>query len=338
MLHAALVQHAADRAATATAAVTESDIPPTTTQSQPMLNSTTSLPIVETTIPQAEIPMSTSQPIPQASTIPVDVSTSSAPAPTASSSGPTWTAYDIDTDTLSRKLSRHKYHRPLDFLTDIDHIKSNADKLGDVDRQTKIAELVSHAYLHVAEFDPRWGPEFEAYAERMKVRREERDKERAKEKGKEKEDVVGEGVEGEEQREQNLKRRREDGDVDMANNDEQPGKRVRVDEPIQNDEAPSRQVAPIVNVTATQNAATVPPPQPRVYPEFVVPLDKLANLTQALRTRTADFSVEDMEQLRAGLFDRIWKKRADWDRGGLIDELSAFLAKMVRSVRARQST
>lgn len=274
-------------------------------------------------------------------------------------SGPDWTPYDIDTDILSRKLAKHKYHRPSDFLADIDKIKANADRLGDVDRQTKIAELVSHAYLHVAEFDPRWGPEFDAYAERMRVRKAEKERARA---DKERQ-VDGIAVPEDAAVDSGTavaivdpdagmgdaamigqKRPRQDvaGDVEMDSTIEQPEKRARLgdaDRPAaKGPPFPAQMPTPAPADNTATVTSTVPAPQPRAYPPFIVPLDKLEAFTQALRVDTDGWTVEQLEQLRAGIFDRIWKKRAEWDRSGLIDDLASFLSKMSRNIGQRAST
>lgn len=59
--------------------------------------------------------------------------------------------------------------------------------------------------------------------------------------------------------------------------------------------------------------ATVPPPRV-IYPPFVLPSDSLLNLQTRLVHGTSRFTIEELEQLRAACFDKIWRHRADWDR------------------------
>jgi hypothetical protein len=234
----------------------------------------------------------------------------------------------------------------------VDKIKANADKLGDVDRQTKVAELVSHAYLHVAEFDPRWMPEFDAYAERMKKRREDRDTLRSKENdgddGEKEVEVVDKGK----------KRAREDGeDVEMADGvqDGHAEKRVRVEGEGATSTQTSMAETPAIAVetqvsnlsgSASESVPSVPAPmagpssQPvspaPVYPDFVLPADKFRMLREALTRDTKSFTIEELEQLRAGLFGRVWKARGEWDREQLIVDCTRFLEKTTRGVSGRR--
>lgn len=258
---------------------------------------------------------------------------------------PDWTPNQVDTDTLARRLAKFKYHCPADFLSDIDKIKLNADKVGDSEKSIKIAEMVSHAYLHVAEFDPRWGPEFEAYAERMRVRKvkkklelkkkeEEEEEEIGKGKGKEKD--IGEDEGGY----KGSKRLRGDGDDDREEGGGQPvEKRMRMDVGENDGAEGSRINIDQSNPSSTDQIITVPPPAPPpapVYPPFNIPESALSDLTISLKNDTDGFSVEELEQLRAGIFGRIWKKRGEWDRSELINDLSPFLGKMSKSVKSRK--
>lgn len=77
---------------------------------------------------------------------------------------------------------------------------------------------------------------------------------------------------------------------------------------------------------AEEGAVVLPPPL------FELPLAALANLERTISERTAAFTVEQLEQLRALLSDAIWRRRADWDRASLVDELGAAVAGFVRSV------
>lgn len=295
-------------------------------------------------------------------------------APVASTS-PDWTPYDLDLDKLQLKLIKFKYHRPRDFLDDIDRIKENAEHLGDLDKLNKVAEMTAHAYLHVSEFEPKWMPEFDAFAERMKRRKEQRRAEKVKEKERQEAEKQSEQVEGTIREESAVdagagaaaitapeaeevpgqtgaKRAREGEDVDMDGRDDV--KRSRSDEhapAVEKSEpdsslpaAPEATVPPPISSTfstaeperATSPPAAVAPPAP-VYPPFVIPVERLAELTRSLRTDTAQFSIEQLEQLRAAIFDRIWKKRATWDRTELVLELQQTLGSFVKNVNRVQA-
>lgn len=66
--------------------------------------------------------------------------------------------------------------------------------------------------------------------------------------------------------------------------------------------------------------ATVPSPRV-VHPPFILPTDLLGNLQNALSHATAGFSIEQLEQLRAACFDKIWRHRADWDRTTCVGDI-----------------
>ena len=308
-----------------------------------------------------------------------DAATAPAPAQTAAApAGPDWTPYDLDLDKLQLKLIKFKYHRPRDFLDDIDRIKANAEHLGDLDKLNKVAEMTAHAYLHVSEFEPKWMPEFEAFAERMRRRKEERravkikekEKEQAAEKQKEasgeKEqgevhssvdggghEAAGQAMEGADVQVNGSthKRPRDGDDVDM-DADREDVKRARSNEPS------GMSAMPAGSTVSGDVEATVPPPMPAsagpeatasaliepsdidvpapvapVYPPFVVPLESLAELTRSLRIDTADFTIEQLEQLRASVFDRIWKSRALWDRTALVEDLRQVLGAFVKNAK-----
>lgn len=263
--------------------------------------------------------------VPDSSAIDPPIPTESVSAPAPAPLGPDWTPYDLDLDKMQLKLIKFKYHRPRDFLDDVDRIAANAEHLGDLDKLNKVAEMTAHAYLHVSEFEPKWMPEFDAFAERMKRRKEERRAQKVKEK----EQVVN--GDGEEQG--TLKRAREGEDVDME--DREDVKRARSTEPSQvgDTTADAATVPPPMPFTAPIPAS--PPPTP-VYPPFIIPVEPLAELTRSLRVNTASFSIEQLEQLRAAVFDRIWKKRALWDRTELVRELQGVLEGFVRNVERVQ--
>ncbi|ORX34940.1 hypothetical protein BD324DRAFT_609696 [Kockovaella imperatae] len=245
-----------------------------------------------------------------------------APEPPSHSPVATWQAHDVDIDTIHRKLSRHKYYTPADFLEDIDKIADNAAHLGDPDRQARIGEMAANARLHVSHFDPKWTPEFE----RLKVRMLQRKAQREKEKQAKLSDVEGGNevngtaevtVDGENGVESTLKRQREDEE----GGDRESSKRLR--EEMDNDPAPE----PVVQAPPLEpeqevlaEIATVPEPRPVSYPPFVLPSDLWSRFRSILVESTSALSIDQLEQVRAGCFDRLWRRRADWDRTAVVQE------------------
>lgn len=76
----------------------------------------------------------------------------------------------------------------------------------------------------------------------------------------------------------------------------------------------------------------VTPLVPEPPPPFVLPLSALAALERTISDRTAAFNIEQLEQLRALLSDTIWRRRADWNRTALVDELATVVGDFVRGV------
>ena len=73
---------------------------------------------------------------------------------------------------------------------------------------------------------------------------------------------------------------------------------------------------------------------PSLPPPFVLPLSSLSALERTISDRTAAFNIEQLEQLRALLSDAIWRRRADWDRTALVEELATVVADFVRGVES----
>lgn len=63
---------------------------------------------------------------------------------------------------------------------------------------------------------------------------------------------------------------------------------------------------------------TVPPPK---YPPFVLPAEQFASLSQTLLEATEDFTIDELEQLRAACYDRIWRARGAWDKTQVIKDV-----------------
>ncbi|WVQ94294.1 hypothetical protein IAU59_001373 [Kwoniella sp. CBS 9459] len=93
---------------------------------------------------------------------------------------------------------------------------------------------------------------------------------------------------------------------------------------------------PILEVpTAPEAEASVPPPGPAalpaeqpekiVHPPFVLPEEDLNVLRAELNSLTANLNIDQLEQLRASLFDIIWRGRGDWDRREVVKKMTARL-------------
>lgn len=68
-------------------------------------------------------------------------------------------------------------------------------------------------------------------------------------------------------------------------------------------------------------AASDAAPAPAALPPFELDERKLDSLAAHLLTRTATFTIEQLEQLRAAWFDKVWRHRSFWDRNPLLEEL-----------------
>jgi len=63
-------------------------------------------------------------------------------------------------------------------------------------------------------------------------------------------------------------------------------------------------------------------PSPEPHPPFFVPEDDLQTLHELIATLTTTFNIEQLEQLRAACLSCLWRRRSEWDRSGMISELS----------------
>jgi len=313
------------------------------------------LALTDTSIaPNGIVPLPGSQPLPYSAAlvppIPSTARSQSVPlaidAPPPIPRKPVWQAHDIDVDVLHYKLIRHKYHTPADFLHDVALIEDNSTHLGDAERGAKIGELAANARLHVGTFDERWLPEFERYKGRMLERKEKRRLEKGKEKvtelhlledgGAEMNGVSGVVLED------SLKRLRDDQPEDI---DDRAGKRIREGEmdidvaDIVVSQTHSTLLTPASTPAIPQISVPAPQPAPPpAYPPFILPENSTRSLEVQLGSETAGLNVEELEQLRAGLYERVWRGRALWDRRGVVDELKSWVTGFLREVVSRKAT
>lgn len=298
--------------------------------------------------PAVAVPTAAIEPAPEAESGASDVAV--AVAPVVAASTPVWQAHNLDIDIISLKLSKHKYLTPSDFLADIAKIEENADKLGDPDRITRIGEMGAHARMHVMGFDPAWGPRFDAYAQRVKERkakrqREKEDKKRGAESDAEAVDAgTAETLPNGAVEATSLKRPREDGeetgredkrmregeDVVMA--DTSASMVPASTEPSSAMDLPTTAPSQLSQPEPGASTSTTVPPPKVVHPPFVVPGETLAALRRTLINATSAFTVEQLEQLRATCFDKIWRHRADWDRTACVQEVQRAVDGLVVEV------
>lgn len=64
-----------------------------------------------------------------------------------------------------------------------------------------------------------------------------------------------------------------------------------------------------------------PSPAPVTPPEFQLAPELLDDLKTKLVTKTANFDVEQLEQLRAACLDTVWRYRSDWNRESMVHAL-----------------
>jgi hypothetical protein len=88
-----------------------------------------------------------------------------------------------------------------------------------------------------------------------------------------------------------------------------------------------------MDTAESAEAPREPTPEPQTPPPpFVVP--DLTTLQKTLAETTSEFTLEELEQLRAMALGLIWKRRADWDRHDLVRDLQAavedFVARVTR--------
>ncbi|WWC57746.1 uncharacterized protein I303_100280 [Kwoniella dejecticola CBS 10117] len=296
---------------------------------------------------------------------------SSEVVPAAINSAPAevWQAHPIDVDTLQIKLLKHKYYTPSDFLEDIAKIEENATKLGDPDRMSRVQEMASSARYHVQGFDQKWIPEFERYKQRVLAKKAEKQKkkaeaeaeaEAAKEKAKEtpseakppngNDAAPSESSTGEAS---GLKRTRDVEGESEDVNDEVQGREKRIREggmeieDTQLDD--SQQIANSISATllggseaipteSTSSSTSVAKPTivPSVpapsYPPFDVPEDALVELKHDLDSISGTLNIDQLEQLRASLFDIVWRGRTEWDRKRMIEHMRSRVVEWGREV------
>lgn len=75
-------------------------------------------------------------------------------------------------------------------------------------------------------------------------------------------------------------------------------------------------------LTPVASPIAIDPPTPEPFPDFVLPIGALDELTNFLTEETGHLTIDQLEQLRAACYDIIWRGRKDWDRFGMIEEIT----------------
>ncbi|KAG6374992.1 AAA-domain-containing protein [Boletus reticuloceps] len=88
---------------------------------------------------------------------------------------------------------------------------------------------------------------------------------------------------------------------------------------------PTIQPLPVPDVLPVIAPPREPTRSPTPLPDFHVNEGLLLNLQSQLKTRTSQLTIEQLEQLRATCLNSIWHHRTEWDRDGLVQELSDVL-------------
>lgn len=98
---------------------------------------------------------------------------------------------------------------------------------------------------------------------------------------------------------------------------------------------PVRSISPAGVVTPVRpiSPIIVDPPTPEPLPDFILSQLDLDRLSTVLIDATSELNVDQLEQLRAGCYDGIWRARKMWDRSELIRELEQLAKEFVEEVR-----
>ena len=81
---------------------------------------------------------------------------------------------------------------------------------------------------------------------------------------------------------------------------------------------------------AEQEVVEIPRRPSTPPPDFVLSESLFNTLTEDFAQKTAPLNVEELEQLRATALDLIWRGRREWDRTGMMLELSDLVKDFVR--------
>lgn len=88
-----------------------------------------------------------------------------------------------------------------------------------------------------------------------------------------------------------------------------------------------------IGAIAEPSSATVPF-VPVEHPPFECPSQELERLRRHLLDMTSRFNIDQLLQLRAACFDVVWRRRSEWDRSSMLEELYRLVDEVAEAVEA----
>lgn len=253
-----------------------------------------------------------------------------------------FTIYTMTLDKMQKRLYHNQYLTCDAFMEDLGKIVSNAEAASEVDsdRVFRAHQMQNFARILLDQYvDAPFRAECAAMANRVLAREEEARREAEKKKELEVHSRRPNGQRysarmlGEEPQARDLvdvstierahKRQRSQGpDEDTTHSPSIAGEPSVTEKP-----APDGAIMPVMESAA-------PSPNKTSTPSMLLNEAAQAQLVEALVQRTADFTVEQLEQTRAGCYERILAHRSSWERDALVRDLYDLAQKMRDAVRA----
>lgn len=122
------------------------------------------------------------------------------------------------------------------------------------------------------------------------------------------------------------------------------GDGIHVDAAVNGPSTDTAIAAPIVSLlghisagSTAEDVQLVSEATPPPTPPFILPEAEFHSLTKLVSESSLDFNIEELEQLRALLMQRIWKQRKDWDRSDLIQEMTRVARDFIQQVTRSKS-
>lgn len=253
-----------------------------------------------------------------------------------------FTIYTMTLDKMQKRLYHNQYLTCDAFMEDLGKIVSNTEAASEVDsdRVFRAHQMQNFARILLDQYvDAPFRAECAAMATRVLAREEEARREAEKKKELE---VHSRRPNGQRYSARMLGEEPQASDLVDVSTIERAHKRHRSHCPDDNaSNSPPVMQEPSLNKTAASDGMLVPltDPAPAAVPLPSTPcvlLDEAAQaqLVEALVQRTADFTVEQLEQTRAGCYERILAHRSSWKRDTLVCDLYDLAQQMRDAVCA----